>query len=76
MPCTTCYNGFVCWRELGVWGRIFAAVPRAYDRDLQAIDSSSNRVHQHAANVKKRVRRLPSLGTSLSPHAWGAREAA
>ena len=48
----------------------------AYDGDLQMIDSSSIRVHQHAANVKKggRVRR-PPLGTSLQPDAWGARGA-
>lgn len=72
-PCTTCYNRFVRWRKLGVWDCLFEAVSRAYDGDVQAIDSSSIRVHQHAANVKKGVLRRPPLGTSLSPHAWGAR---
>jgi len=74
-PCTTCYNRFVRWRKLGVWDRLFEAVSRAYDGDVQAIDSSSIRVHQHAANVKKGMQRRPPLGTSLLPHAWGAREA-
>ena len=53
-PATTCYNRFVRWRKIGVWDAIFAAVSEAYDGDLQMVDSSSIRVHQHAANVKKR----------------------
>ena len=73
-PCTTCYNRFVRWRKLGVWDRLFEAVSRAYDGDIQAIDSSSVRVHQHAANVKKGMRRQPPLGTSPLPHAGGSRE--
>ena len=76
-PRTTCYNRFVRWRKLGVWDRIFEAVSAAYDGDLQMVDSSSIRVHQHGGNVKKGVRtpRLPLLGTTLEPRAWGAREA-
>ena len=74
-PYTTCYNRFVRWRKIGVWDRLFAAVSRAYDGDLQMVDSSSIRVHQHAANVKKGVRRQPPLATSLLPGAWGARAA-
>lgn len=73
-PPTTCYNRFVRWRKSGVWDRIFDAVTAAYDGDLQMIDSSSIRVHQHGANAKKGVRR-PPLGTSLTPDAWGARGA-
>ena len=57
-------------------GTVFEAVSRAYDGDLQMIDSSSIRVHQHGANGKKGVRRMPRLGTDLTPAAWGAREAA
>ena len=49
----TCYNRFVRWRKQGVWDRIFDAVSKAYDGDLQMVDSSSIRVHQHAANVKR-----------------------
>ena len=52
-PCTTCYNRFVRWRKAGVWDRIMDAITAAYDGDIQMIDSSSVRVHQHAANVKK-----------------------
>ena len=76
-PATTCYNRFVRWRKLGVWDRIFEAVSAAYDGDLQMVDSSSIRVHQHAGNVKKGVRttRRPPLGTRLEASAWGAREA-
>ena len=72
-PATTCYNRFVRWRKVGVWDRIFEAVSKVYDGDLQMVDSSSIRVHQHAANVKKGVRKTPPLGTSLLPDAWGAR---
>ena len=48
---------------------------QSYDGDLQMIDSSSIRVHQHGANGKKGglKKRHPPLGTSLEPAAWGAR---
>lgn len=74
-PYTTCYNRYVRWWKAGVWDRLFSAVSRAYDGDLQMVDSSSIRVHQHAANVKKGARRQPALGTSMQPDAWGARAA-
>ena len=77
-PPTTCYNRFVRWRKLGVWDRLFEAVSRAYGGDLRMVGSSSIRVHQHAANVKKGVSwraRQPRLGVTLEPSAWGAREA-
>ena len=74
-PYTTCYNRYVRWRKAGVWDRLFAAVSRAYDGDLQMVASSSVRVHQHGGNVKKGGRRQPPLGTSMQPDAWGARAA-
>ena len=76
-PSTTCYNRFVRWAKIGVWDRIFEAVSKAYDSDLQMIDSSSIRVHQHGANGKKGgpKRRRPPPGTSLAADAWGARGA-
>ena len=55
-PRTTCYNRFVRWRKAGVWDRILAAVTKAYDDSVQMIDSTSVRVHQHAANSKKATR--------------------
>jgi transposase len=76
-PATTSYNRFVRWAKIGVWDRIFEAISKAYDGDLQMIDSSSIRVHQHGANGKKGdvKKRRPPLGTSLEAAAWGAREA-
>jgi len=77
-PATTCYNRFVRWRKIGVWDRIFEALSKAYRGELQMIDSSSIRVHQHAANVKKGGRKTPTsprLGTSLQPDAWATRAA-
>jgi transposase len=50
----TCYNRFVRWRAAGVWDRILKAVSAAYDGDIQMIDSSSIRVHQHGANGDKK----------------------
>ncbi|MEQ8194365.1 MAG: IS5 family transposase [Rhodospirillales bacterium] len=55
-PYTTCYNRFVRRRKAGVWDRIMDAVSEAYDGDIQMIDSSVVRVHQHAANGKKNDR--------------------
>jgi transposase len=77
-PPTTCYNRFVRWAKFGVWDRIFEAVSKAYDGDLQMIDCSSIRVHQHSANGKKGglKRRQPPLGTSLEASASSARGAA
>jgi transposase len=78
-PATTCYNRFVRWRKEGVWDRLFAAVAAAYAGEVQMIDSSSIRVHQHAANSKgangKKGVRKPRPGTQLTPDAWGARKA-
>ena len=53
-PHTTCMNRFNRWRKAGVWDRLLEAVSKAYDGDIQMIDSPSIRVHQHAANAKKR----------------------
>ncbi len=64
-PHMTCYNRFVRWRKAGVWDRILHAVSEAYDGDVQMIDSSSIRVHQHGANGKK----------GGDPVAWAARGA-
>ncbi len=74
-PSTTCYNRFVRWQKLGIWDKIFEAVSKTYDGGVQMVDSSSIRVHQHAANVKKGDQRQPRLGISLQADAWGAHEA-
>ena len=53
-PHTTCYNRFVRWRKAGIWQMLLSEVSEAYDGKLQMIDSSSVRVHQHAANGSKK----------------------
>jgi transposase len=63
-PHTTCVNRFNRWRRAGVWDRLLNAVSKAYDGDIQMIDSSSIRVHQNAANAKKKT---------TDPVAWVAR---
>lgn len=73
-PATTCYNRFVRWRKARVWDHLFAAITAAYEGDVQMIDSSSIRVHQHGANSKKGGR-SPRLGTMLTPDAWGVQKA-
>lgn len=52
-PYTTCYNRFVRWRKAGIWDRLLTAVSQAFDGELVMIDSSSIRVHQHGATLKK-----------------------
>ena len=76
-PSSTCGNRFRRWARIGVWDRVFAAVSAAYDGDLQMVDATSIRVHQHGSNGKKggRAPRQPPLETTLEPSAWGARAA-
>jgi transposase len=54
-PHTTCYNRFVRWRKAGVWDRLLEAVSQAFDGELVMIDSSSIRVHQHGATLKRGI---------------------
>ena len=44
-----------------MWDRLLKAVSQAYDGDIQMIDSSSIRVHQHAANAKKKTIELTDI---------------
>jgi putative transposase len=48
-------NRFNRWRKAGVWDRLLEAVSKAYDGDIQMIDSSPIGVHQHAANAQKKT---------------------
>jgi transposase len=54
-PYTTVYNRFNRWRKAGLWDRLMDEITKAYDGDVQMIDSSIARVHQHAAGAKKGV---------------------
>ena len=66
-PHTTCVNRFNRWRRAGVWAMLLQAVSEAYEGDIQMIDSSSIRVHQHGANGPKK---------GGDPIAWVVRAAA
>jgi transposase len=67
---TTRHNHFMRWRKLGVWDKIFDAVSKAYEGDLQMVDASSIRVHQHATNVKKGPQE-PQFVRDVPTDAWG-----
>jgi transposase len=54
-PHTTVYNRFNRWRKAGVWDRLMDEITKAYDGNVQMIDSSVVRVHQHANAVKRGV---------------------
>lgn len=60
-PYTTIYNRFNRWRKAGIWDRIMDAITIVYDGKLQMIDSSSIRVHQQAAAIKKGVETYVSV---------------
>ena len=63
-PYTTCVNRFNRWRKAGIWAMLLDAVSKAYEGDVQMIDSSSIRVHQHAANGQKKTTRSRCMGRS------------
>jgi transposase len=54
-PYTTAYNRFNRWRKAGIWDRLMDAIVQAHDGDVQMIDSSIVRVHQHATGPEKKV---------------------
>ena len=51
-PYTTCYNRFVRWRCAGVWDRILTAISQWDDAEVQMIDSTIVRAHQHASCIR------------------------
>ncbi|WP_367254722.1 transposase [uncultured Phenylobacterium sp.] len=68
-PHTICVNRVNRWRKVGVWDRRLKAVSPAYEGDIQMIDSSSIRVHQHGTNAKRRRPiRLPGSFARRSDH--------
>ena len=54
-PYTTCYNRFVRWRRAGVWDCILAAISHREDAEVQMIDSTIVRAHQHATCIRHGV---------------------
>ena len=52
-PYKTCYNRFVRWQRAGVWSGILDAISNEKNADVQMIDSSIVRVHQHGSCIKR-----------------------
>lgn len=52
-PYTTCYDRFVRWRRAGVWDGIFDALTDHRNADVQMIDSTIVRLHQHGASSRR-----------------------
>lgn len=50
----TCVNRFNRWRKASVQDRLIKVISNIYDDDMQMIDSSSIRMHQHAANAQQK----------------------
>ena len=72
-PWSTVYSRFWRWRVAGIWDRVFAAVQQeedaagAVDWEVQFVDSSVIRAHQHAAGAK---------GGRQKPRRWARARAA
>ena len=72
-PWPSVYTRFRRWRLAGVWDRVFAALQRQEDAagrvdwEVQFVDGSVVRAHQHAAGAK---------GGGLRRRPWGAVRAA
>lgn len=64
-PPPTVYNRFNRWRKAGVRDCLMDAITKAYDGDVQMIDTSIVRVHQQGATARRRV----------SIDVWGVPEA-
>jgi hypothetical protein len=45
----------IAGRKAGICDRLMDAITKAYDGKVQMIDTSTMRVHQHAAGAKKGV---------------------
>ena len=66
-PWQTCYDRFIRWRRDGTWDRLLAHAQTKSDAVgelgwVVSVDSSSVRVHQHAAGARKRPARTDAKG--------------
>ena len=52
-PYTTCYNRFNRWRKAGIWDDILATITDRRDADVQMLDTTIVRVHQHGSCGKR-----------------------
>jgi transposase len=51
-PWKTVFNRFDRWSKAGKWTRLFEALQTDRDHEWHSLDSTINRVHQHAAGGK------------------------
>lgn len=56
-PWKTVFNRFNRWSKNGKWTRLFEALSTDRDDEWHSIDSTINRVHQHAAGGKGGLQR-------------------
>lgn len=68
-PPTTIYNRFTRWRKAGVWDRLMDEITKLYDGDVQMIDTSIVRVHQHGATAKRGARMEALIDVWAAPEA-------
>jgi transposase len=68
-PPTTIYNRFNRWRKAGVWDRLMDEITKLYDGDVQMIDTSIVRVHQHGATAKRGARMEALIDVWAAPEA-------
>ena len=54
-------NGTALTRKAGVWDRLMDAITKAYDGNVQMIDTSVVRVHQQGATGKRGVEIVVSV---------------
>jgi transposase len=54
-PYTTCYNRFNRWGKAGIWDGILNAVANARNAEVQMLDTTIVRGHQHGACAKQTV---------------------
>lgn len=57
-PYTTACNRFNRWRKAVVWDRLMDKITKSYDGKIHMIDSTSVRVYQQAASIKRGVATL------------------
>jgi transposase len=50
-PSKALYNRFVRWRKAGIWDRIMDGPAADHEAEVQMIDTSVVRVHQHGACI-------------------------
>lgn len=73
-PPTTIYNRFNRWRKAGVWDRLMDEITKLYDGDVQMIDTSIIRVHQHGATAKRGATMEALIDVWVAPEAASPRK--